>query len=341
MRHADHHLADAELAAALEDLLDRRDQRLATVEAEALGADELDAEVALEAFRLDDALEDRAASLDRELGVVLDVLDALLDPRLLVGIGDVHVFDADLAAVGPAQAVPDLAQRRRLAEAQRAEDQDRAIPVGIGEAVGRRVELAVRLLLHEVQRIEVGLEVAADAVRTNQQEGARGVERGRADFLGGLAGQRGRHGGGLAVALDVAVGRIGQGLGIDRADHARAVRRPRGAADLGQHVGVLLGQRIEEGAPLRIDAVGVGDVASEEFLDERGIRAEQERGLLCSHWRFSSSHLSRGGRESLFPLTRGRGQTMWVSPSSLSAFPGPARRAIRQPGCPRRASPRP
>ena len=56
MRHADHDVADAELAAALQDLLEAGDQRFAAVEAEALGADELDAEIALEALGLDDAL---------------------------------------------------------------------------------------------------------------------------------------------------------------------------------------------------------------------------------------------------------------------------------------------
>ena len=114
MRHADHDVADAELAAALQDLLDAGDHRFAAVQAEALGADEFHAEIALQPLRLDDPLQDHAAALDGELGAVLDVLDALLDPRLLVGIGDVHVFDADLAAVGLAQAVHDLPQGRRL-----------------------------------------------------------------------------------------------------------------------------------------------------------------------------------------------------------------------------------
>ena len=41
MGHADHDFLDAELAAALQDLLEARDQRFAAVEAEALGADEL------------------------------------------------------------------------------------------------------------------------------------------------------------------------------------------------------------------------------------------------------------------------------------------------------------
>src|SRR6202023_2058770 len=42
MRHADDDFLDAEIAAALDDLLQRRDQRFSAVEAEALGAGELD-----------------------------------------------------------------------------------------------------------------------------------------------------------------------------------------------------------------------------------------------------------------------------------------------------------
>ncbi len=59
MGHADHDVAEAELAAALQDLLDAGDQRFAAVQAEALRADELDAEIALQALGLDEALEDR------------------------------------------------------------------------------------------------------------------------------------------------------------------------------------------------------------------------------------------------------------------------------------------
>src|SRR5262249_47537042 len=134
MRHADHHVANAELAAALEDLLDRRDQRFAAVETEALGADELDAEIALQSFGLDHALEDGVAALDGEFGMVLDVLDALLDPDPLVGIGDMHVLHADLATVGLAQAVHDLAQGCRFAKAKRPEDEDGTVPVALAEA---------------------------------------------------------------------------------------------------------------------------------------------------------------------------------------------------------------
>ena len=56
MRHADDDLLHAEVAAALDDLLERRDQRLAAVEAEALGAGVFDVEELLEALRLDQLL---------------------------------------------------------------------------------------------------------------------------------------------------------------------------------------------------------------------------------------------------------------------------------------------
>ena len=112
MGHADHDFLDAELAAALQDLLEAgisdsppsRPKRLVPTNLTSRKRSRPSASMTRS--------QDRAAAFDGELGVVLDVLDALLDPRLLVGIGDVHVLDADLAAVGLAQAVHDLAQGR-------------------------------------------------------------------------------------------------------------------------------------------------------------------------------------------------------------------------------------
>ena len=63
MGHAEHDLLHAELAAALDDLLERRDQRLGAVEAEALGAGVLDVDELLEALGLDELVEDRLLAL--------------------------------------------------------------------------------------------------------------------------------------------------------------------------------------------------------------------------------------------------------------------------------------
>ena len=65
MRHAEDDLLHAELAAALDDLLERRDHRLAAVEAEALGAGVFDVEELLEALGLDQLVEDGALAFAR------------------------------------------------------------------------------------------------------------------------------------------------------------------------------------------------------------------------------------------------------------------------------------
>ena len=83
MRHADDDLLDAELAAALDDLLQRRHHGLGAVEAEALGAGVLHLGELLERLRLDQLVEDRALALGREADVLVLALDALLDPGLL------------------------------------------------------------------------------------------------------------------------------------------------------------------------------------------------------------------------------------------------------------------
>ena len=63
MRHAEHDLLHAERAAALDDLLQRRDHRFAAVEAEALGAGEFEVAEFLEALGLDQLVEDGALAL--------------------------------------------------------------------------------------------------------------------------------------------------------------------------------------------------------------------------------------------------------------------------------------
>src|SRR6478672_12618831 len=85
MRHAEHDLLHAEIAATLDDLLQRRDQRLSPVEAEALGAGELDVAEFLEAFRLHQLVEDRALALASEADLLVGAFDALLQPGLLGG----------------------------------------------------------------------------------------------------------------------------------------------------------------------------------------------------------------------------------------------------------------
>ena len=66
--------------------------------------------------------------------VVVRALDPLLDEAPLLQVVDVHIFEADVAAVGVLQHLDDLAHGRLL-EAERAADPDRPVEVGVGEAV--------------------------------------------------------------------------------------------------------------------------------------------------------------------------------------------------------------
>jgi hypothetical protein len=136
MRHAEHDLLEAERAAALDDLLQRRDQRFTAVEAEALGALVLDVDELLEALRLDQLRQDRLLALGRELDRLVRTFDAGLDPGLLLGIGDMHELDAERRAIGALQDLDHLADGR-VFEAQHIVDEDRPVEIGFGEAVGR------------------------------------------------------------------------------------------------------------------------------------------------------------------------------------------------------------
>src|SRR5437762_1307980 len=103
MRHAQHDFLNAKIAAALDDLFERRDHALGPVETETLGAGVFDIEELLEAFRLDELAQDRLAAFGREADRLALALDTLLQPGLLTGIGNMHELNAERAAIGAAQ----------------------------------------------------------------------------------------------------------------------------------------------------------------------------------------------------------------------------------------------
>ena len=106
------------------------------------------------------------------LGVLVEgrvgALDLGLDPALLLGVLDVHVLDADRAAVGVAQHAEQVAERHLLGAGDAA-GEELAVEVPDRQPVRQRVELLGHRRLLPAQRVEVGDEVAADAVDADQR----------------------------------------------------------------------------------------------------------------------------------------------------------------------------
>ena len=97
----------------VEHAVEERDERLAALEREALVADVLRVQEALEALGLDQLLQDAPPRRRRRAagGCGVDSMRSC-SQSLRSRIGDVHVLDADRAAVGVAQDLQDLAQGR-------------------------------------------------------------------------------------------------------------------------------------------------------------------------------------------------------------------------------------
>src|SRR4051795_11450009 len=277
MRHTEHDLLHAEIAAALDDLLQRRDQRLSPIEPEALGAGELDVAEFFETLRLDQLVEDRALALAGESDLLVGALNALLNPAFLLRVRDVHELDAHRLAVGAAQDRDDLAHGAGFKTEDLVEEY-LAIHVGFAEGVTARIELLVVLGTFEAEWIQIGMEVAADAVGADQHQRMDGIARrllhiGRAELDTGV----------LRLATNlVAELLLGFGpLAIQRGEKLVAFdqRRllPRGAARALRGIRAVL-HAAEEVAPTGIDRVRVSFVSGVEVFDVGGVAAIEKRG---------------------------------------------------------------
>src|SRR5258706_7601104 len=114
MGHTEHRLRPPRLARALQKVVEHRDQRVAAFERKALLPDIAGVQESLETFGRGEPLEDVALIVRRIARLRPDRLQPLLDPALLNAAGEVHVFDAESAAVGLLQRADDFAQARLL-----------------------------------------------------------------------------------------------------------------------------------------------------------------------------------------------------------------------------------
>ena len=165
VRHAEHGGVEARVGGVRQDLVEHGNRGLGTFDAEALRADVLGGEELLERLGGVQPLEDAVLAL---LRVLLDApLEPLLDPLLLIGVLDVHVLDADRAAVRIAQHAEEVAEAH-LGHAADAVGEELAVEVPDRQAVGGRIELLGCQRLLPAQRVEVGHQVTAHPVDADQ-----------------------------------------------------------------------------------------------------------------------------------------------------------------------------
>ena len=169
VRHADRGLFEAGVRGLRQDAVKDRDDGLATFEAEALLADELRLQERLERLGLVELAQDALLLVRRRLRVRL--LQLVLHPGPLLGVLDVHVLDADRAAVRVTQDAEDLAQLEEVGAAETARG-ERAVEIPQRQAVARDVEVGVTTLL-VLERVGVGHEVTAHAVGVDELLHAR------------------------------------------------------------------------------------------------------------------------------------------------------------------------
>ncbi len=273
MRHAEHDVFDAELATAFDDLLHGRDHRLAAVQAEAFGADEFHAAESLEGLGLDQLVQNRALALGRETDGLVGPFDPALKPIALFGIVDVHELVADRPAIDAPQDLNELARRGGFHSHRDAVDEDGTVEVGLVKAVKRRLQLRQGFSLLQPQRIQIGLEMADDAKRAHQLDGADGrLGLGFGRFWMGRSGYRGS--GGLLGRRAGVVGQGGKEIAVFRPQ--LGIAAPGGTtAQLGG-VQSAIAKRLEKRLPGAVDRIGVAQILGVQALDEGSIGAEQK-----------------------------------------------------------------
>ena len=274
--HADDDILDAEVGAGLDDRLHGRDHAFGALQREPLVAEIFELQEAFERFRRVELAEDVVLVVEIESRLVSGVLEALLQPGLLLGILDMHELDPDGRAIGLLKHVEQFAQRREL-EPEYAVDEDRAVVVGFRETVARGVELRMVLFAFELERVEVGDQVAAHPVGADHHQRADAVERLLADLLGAQRLVRrpsARRGQGVAVC---AVGLVEFFITL--------ARRRQAEFKLLEHGLGVVSERGEERAPLGGHRVGLLDEAGVEPFDEGAVGAEQKGGFVesCGH----------------------------------------------------------
>src|ERR1700737_2746772 len=169
VRHAKHDVLDPQGAAALDNLLERRNHGFAAVETKPLRARVFGVEELLESLRLDKLVENRALAFLGERNFLAGAFDPPPQPSLFSRIGNMHEFEPDGAAISAAQDLQHFGNGREL-KPQNAVDEDIPVVVRFREPIGGRMQLLVIFRGLDAKRIEIGMEMTAYAIGTDHHQ---------------------------------------------------------------------------------------------------------------------------------------------------------------------------
>ncbi len=246
--HADHQFLHPVLAGTLQQIVKHRDQHVAAFEREALLPDIAGMEISLQSLGRGEAFQNMALVIRGVAGLGPNRLETFLNPQLLHSAAQVHVLDAERAAVGLLKRLDDFTQRRLLGADQRAGVEHR-VHIGFGQVVIRGFQFGDMRALAPLERVELRKKHSAEAVLRDQLN-HRNLLAVESDLRGCHAGRP------CPCALH------------ERFDNRRMryIARTRQMLDL-----------VEVTPPLRCHRVGILQVGLVQILDERRVAAEQVR----------------------------------------------------------------
>ena len=180
--HADNNVFDTKRTTTLDNLLHRGHQTFTAVQTKPFGSHVFDMQELFETLGLDQLAQDRFAPLFGKGDFLAITLDPLFEPAGLLGVGNMHVLERKGAAIRGPHDVQYLLHRRNL-ETQYLVDKDRALHVRIAEPVGLWIKFGVRRGLAHAQRVQIGHQMAPDAVGADDHQGADGIQHRLLDLV--------------------------------------------------------------------------------------------------------------------------------------------------------------
>ena len=155
MRHAHDDFLYTCGTGVLQQFVQHRDQAFIAFAGKTFLADVAGMQVLLQPFGCGQTFENMTLVFRSETGLRADGFQPVLQPALLFHIGNVHVFNADAAAVGLLQSVQNFPQGGVFRANQRT-GMEHLVHIRIGKSVEFRIQFGNILLLLQVERIKIG-----------------------------------------------------------------------------------------------------------------------------------------------------------------------------------------